>query len=167
MNHFEQIYRAYFSDVFRYARSLTLDEQAAEELTAETFFRAMRSLSAFRGECEIRVWLCRIAKNLYFSQQKRQRRFDPLDELPEQADSRDLEGDLADRQTALAVHRILHDLNDPYKEVFSLRVFGELSFREIGGLFDKSEHWACVTFHRAKEKIQQALTAQAKGDETL
>ena len=64
MEDFESIYRDYFGDVFRYLRSLTLDESRAEDLTQETFLRAMRSLSSFRGECEVRVWLCRIAKNL-------------------------------------------------------------------------------------------------------
>lgn len=163
MNDFEEIYRTYFSDVFRYARSLAMDEQTAEELTAETFFRAMRSLSSFRGECEVRVWLCRIAKNLWLTEQKKKTRFagdvSALEALP---DGRDFAADLDDKQTALELHRILHGIEDPYKEVFSLRVFGELSFREIGGIFGKSEHWACVTYHRAKEKIQKEMSGSCK-----
>lgn len=64
---------------------------------------------------------------------------------------------IEDKETAFQVHKILHELREPYKEVFSLRVFGELSFREIGELFQKSEHWACVTYHRAKSMIREKL----------
>ena len=64
---------------------------------------------------------------------------------------------LADRETAFQIHKILHELKEPYKEIFSLRIFGELSFKEIASLFQKSEHWVCVTYHRAKMMIQQKL----------
>ena len=135
-----------------------MNEHLAEEITEETFFRAMRSLGSFRGDCELRVWLCRIAKNLWFSEQKKQKRFTDgeavLDEIPEE---HDFAADLGERQTALQLHRVLHEIEEPYKEIFSLRVFGELSFKEIGDLFSKSEHWACVTFHRAKDKIQKKI----------
>ncbi len=154
MQDFESIYSEYFSDVFHYTRSLTLDESRAEDLTAETFLRAMRSLSSFRGECDIRIWLCRIAKNLYLTEQQKRNRFtkEPLsEELP---DGTDFTESFADRETALELHRLLHRMEEPYKEVFSLRTFGEMSFSHIGELFGKSEHWACVTYHRAKEKLR-------------
>ena len=158
MNDIESIYRDYFSDVFRYTRSLTLDENRAEELTQETFFRAMRSLPSFRGDCEIRVWLCRIAKNLYLNEQKKQNH-SSAGELPEDlADESNFMEEFTDRETAMELHRILHRMEEPYKEVFSLRVFGEMSFRDIGDLFGNSEHWACVTYHRAREKLRRGLS---------
>lgn len=153
MGSFDEIYTTYFSDVFRYARSLTQDEMSADELTQETFFRALRALPTFRGECELRVWLCRIAKNCFYSERKRQSRFADPTELESMPDGSDFTEALDDRDSALALHRQLHALPEPYREVFSLRVFGELSFREIGDLFGKNEHWACITYHRAKEKI--------------
>ncbi len=163
MNDFESIYRDYFGDVFRYLRSLTLDEHRAEDLTEETFFRAMRSLSSFRGECEVRVWLCRIAKNLWLNEQKKQNRC--AGELPEElADSIDFIEEFTDRETAMELHRILHRMEEPYKEIFSLRVFGEMSFRDIGELFGKSEHWACVTYHRARERLRHELYQQKGGN---
>ena len=163
MNDFESIYRDYFGDVFRYLRSLTLDEHRAEDLTEETFFRAMRSLSSFRGECEVRVWLCRIAKNLWLNEQKKQNRC--AGELPEElADSIDYIEEFTDRETAMELHRILHRMEEPYKEIFSLRVFGEMSFRDIGELFGKSEHWACVTYHRARERLRHELYQQKGGN---
>ncbi len=165
MNDFERIYRDYFTDVFRYTRSLTLDELRAEELTEETFFRAMRSLSSFRGECEVRVWLCRIAKNLYLNEQKKQSRCSA--ELPEElADSTDFIAEFTDRETAMELHRLLHRMEEPYKEIFTLRVFGEMSFREIGSLFGRSEHWACVTYHRAREKLRLKLSQEIIKEET-
>lgn len=160
MHDFEQIYTDYFAQVYRYARSLTMDEQAAEDITAETFLRAMRSLSSFRGECEIRVWLCRIAKNLWLTEQKKRARMTdaPPDEaMAELTDGEDFTAALDDRQTAHQIHRALHRLDEPYREVFSLRVFGELSFADIGALFGHNAHWACVTYHRARAKIQDQL----------
>ena len=151
---FENVYESYFNEVFRYAKSLTMDEPAAEELTEETFFRALRALPSFRGDCDIKVWLCRIAKNLWLTQQKKNARLHPGEDVLEQVpDTQDFAEELGDKQAALRIHRLLHGMDEPYKEVFSLRVFGELSFREIGELFEKSEHWACVTYHRAKQKI--------------
>jgi len=159
VSEFEEIYRTYMTDVYRYARGLTLDERWAEEVTQETFFRAMRSLHNFRGECEVRVWLCHIAKNIVRTEQRRRGRYTEddtaLQELTEPVDLTEL---VADRQTALSLHRLLHRMEEPYKEVFSLRVFGELSFAQIGELFGRTDHWACVTFHRAKEKIQKEMS---------
>lgn len=158
MNDFESIYKTYFSDVYKYARSLTLDSQYAEEITEETFFRALKNLDSFRGDCKINIWLCHIAKNIFFDEQKKRSRFtdgeEALDGLP---DENDFTNTICEKETALSIHRLLHKMDEPYKEVFSLRVFGELSFDDIGMLFSKSAHWACVTYHRAKEKIQKEL----------
>lgn len=155
MKDFEEIYRQYFQDVFLYLRGLTVNEHLAEELTEETFFKAIKALDTFKGNCEIRVWLCQIAKNSYYSHLKKQKRTADSDALETIAASEaNFESLLADKEVAFQLHQLLHQLSEPYKEVFSLRIFGELSFRQIGSLFDKSEHWACVTFHRAKEKIQ-------------
>ena len=154
---FEEIYDTYFRDVFRYLCSLSGSETTSEEMTEETFLRAMVSLGSFRGDCDIKVWLFRIAKNCWLTERKRQSRFVDGEALPEPAADGDMEAALADKESALAIHRILHRLEEPYKEVFSLRVFSELSFRQIGDIFEKSEHWACVTYHRAKEKIRKEL----------
>ncbi|MDD4125475.1 MAG: sigma-70 family RNA polymerase sigma factor [Eubacteriales bacterium] len=162
MSDFENIYKTYFSDVYRYSLSLTRDHVRAEDITEETFYRSLRSIGSFRGECEIRVWLCRIAKNIWLNEQKAASRFDGDTVAEEIAEDGDFTENIADKQTALEIHKILHDIEEPYKEVFSLRIFGELSFKDIAGLFGKNEHWACVTYHRAKEKIQNELMSGAK-----
>ena len=68
-----------------------------------------------------------------------------------------VEEQIMDAQQAMAVHRVLHDLPEPYKEVFSLRVFGQLSFGDIGSLFGRTANWACVTYHRARQKIRDEM----------
>lgn len=148
----------YYEDVFRFLRGLSADEHLAEELTQETFYRALKARDSYRGDADVRIWLCSIAKNLYYTQYKRQKRFVPEEEIEEyQTEDKNFLDSIADRETALGVHRILHDLQEPYKEVFSLRIFGELPFKDIGELFGKSQHWACVVYHRAKEKIRERM----------
>lgn len=161
MLNFDKIYEEYFDDVFRYLRGLTLNEDLAEELTEETFFKALKALPEFNGKCDVRVWLCQIAKNSYFSYLKKYKRIsDEKDFEKVMICEENLEEILVNKEIAFQLHEILHQLNEPYKEVFTLRVFGELPFKEIGLLFDKSEHWACVTYHRAKENIKKKMEKQ-------
>ena len=155
MSELAEIYRIYFDDVYRYLLALSHDAQLAEELTSETFCRAMRALPGFRGACDIRVWLCQIAKNLYYSHLRREKRLAPLEEAASACESH--EDSLADRSEAERIQMLLHGLNEPYKEVFLWRVYGEKSFRDIGRLFGKTENWACVTYHRAKRMIREGL----------
>ena len=68
-----------------------------------------------------------------------------------------VEQSVADRDSSLRVHIALHALEEPYREVFELRVFGELSFRDIGMIFSKTENWARVTYHRARLKLQERM----------
>lgn len=155
MTEFEEVYRLYFRDVYRYCLALTRDEQMAEEVTQETFFKALGAIDKFDGKCKIYVWLCQIAKNTYFTMHSRDKRQSVLSEEP--ADWENLEEKLLTKESAFEIHRILHALEEPYKEVFSLRTFGELPFRQIGELFGKTESWARVTYHRAKLKIKEEL----------
>ena len=154
---FEQIYTTYFRDVYLYIRKLSNSEHIAEEITSETFFKAMKSIDSFRGDCDIRVWLCQIAKNCYYSYIKKADRTECIDnvEIAEQGAS--FEEQLFRHDTAMQIQKILHDVPEPYKEVFMWRVFAELSFKQIGQIFGKSENWACVTYHRARNKITEKL----------
>lgn len=151
---FQEVYDLYFKDVYKYALSLCRDESIAEEITQETFFKALKSINTFRGECRLYVWLCQIAKNTYFRYIQKAGR-----QAEEQvlSDGESLEERLLEKESAFEIHRILHRLPEPYKEVFSLRVFGELSFQQIGELFGKTESWARVTYHRAKLKIKEEM----------
>ena len=155
MPEFQQVYELYFKDVYKYVLALCRDEHMAEEVTQETFFKALKSIDSFRGQCKLYVWLCQIAKNTYYSMAAKNKT-SRIEELPENAGDA-LESALLTKESAFEIHRILHDLEEPYKEVFSLRVFGELSFRQIGQLFEKTESWARVTYHRARLKIREEL----------
>ena len=154
---FEQIYITYFRDVYLYIRRLSNSEHIAEEITSETFFKAMKSIDSFRGDCDIRVWLCQIAKNCYYSYIKKAGRTECIDnvEIAEQGTS--FEERLFRHDTAMQIQKILHDVPEPYKEVFIWRVYAELSFKQIGQIFGKSENWACVAYHRARNKIKEKL----------
>ena len=79
---FEKVYKEYFRDVYLYVKHLSGgDEQLAEDITSETFFRALRAAGSFRGECSVRAWLCRIAKNCLFSYCKKSSRLTCFDYL--------------------------------------------------------------------------------------
>ena len=159
MTEFEQIYREHFSGVYSFVKRLSGDKELAEEITSETFFKALKSIGSFRGECSLRVWLCQIAKNCYYSHLKRQGRETSVepelldipceDETPEECSLRAGEAEQA--------RSALHKLPEPYREVFMWRVFGELSFRQIGRIFHKSENWACVTYHRARGMLKKGM----------
>ena len=151
----EQIYKDYFSAVYKYILSLSGDPLTAEEITQETFFKALKKIDDFRGECSVRVWLCQIAKNAYKDYLAWQSRMAGFSE--DNIGTVGFEHDLMSGMDARDVHRILHRLREPYKEVFSLRVFGELSFSEIAELFEKTESWARVTFHRARLMIREEM----------
>ena len=156
----EELYRTYFDIVYRYIRFISQDGSLAEEVTQETFFKALKKADQFRGDCDVRVWLCQIAKNTLYDHLKKQKKQLLGDERLEEAESADgelLEEKLAQRSQAMEIHKVLHRLSEPYKEVFSLRTFGELTFREIGMLFGKSENWARVTYYRARVKIREEL----------
>ena len=157
MQDFEQVYRTYFTDVYRYVLSLCRNEGIAEEVTQQAFFKALQAIGGFRGECRLYVWLCQIAKNEYYTWLRKNRGGEPMEDRVE-----DLEQKFLRRETAFAVHKALHALSEPYKEVFSLRLFGELPFAQIGQLFGKTESWARVTYHRARLKLKEELQDEAE-----
>ena len=157
MTDFGQVYAEYFADVYKYVLSLCHNETIAEEVTQETFFKAMQNINKFNGTCKLYVWLCGIARNTYFSLYKKQKRFDSGTDMSLTDSGVDIEKDYLDKDTAKRLHQLLHNLNEPYKEVFTLRVFGELSFSHIGELFEKTDSWARLVFYRAKKQLQELM----------
>ena len=154
---FEHLYKTYFIDVFYYMRGICKDEAICEEVAQETFFKASKKIESFDGKSDIRAWLFTIAKNTYLSILRKNKRNIGFTEENEIPSAEDFADNLDDRDTALRIHRILHTLKEPYKEVFSLRVFGELNYEDIGKLFSKSAGWARVTYYRAKTMILKEL----------
>ena len=152
MEDYQEIYSLYFRDVYKYVLALSRDPSLAEEITQEAFFKALKSLDSFQGQCKLYVWLCQIAKNTYLSYLKKHKEPEKEETL-----TSSLEDMMLDKESVFLIHQALHNLPEPYKEVFSLRVLGELSFRQIGLLFGKTENWARVTYHRARLTIKEEL----------
>ena len=163
MDGFERIYREYFQYVFFYVLRLCRNQEIAEEVTQETFFAALNTKAPFQNQSDVRTWLCQIAKNKYITLLRKKKHILEDAELETLECSKDFREELEDRDTAMEIHRCLHELDEPYKEVFSLRVFSELAFRDIGKIFGMSDAWARVTYSRAKLKLIERMKQHEDG----
>jgi RNA polymerase sigma-70 factor (ECF subfamily) len=157
---FEKLYTACYMRVFSYTMTLAGNRQEAEEITQEAFFRAFAKQKDFRGEADQATWLCAIAKNCFLDEKRRGSRTEPMPEEDRPDTGKGVEQTAMDRDSSFRIHMALHALEEPYREVFELRIFGELSFREIGLIFSKTENWARVTYHRARLKLQERMDAR-------
>ena len=162
MGAFEEVYRQYYRQVYFYVLGLCGNEHIAEEITQETFFKVLKQMDTFRGECKINVWITQIAKNTFFNYCRR-KKLDPessLEDVEENIEvkaQKSLEEKIMDKEAAQEIHMVLHEMPEPYREVFWMRTFGELSFREIGNIHGKTESWARVVYHRARLMIKEKL----------
>ena len=154
---YEKLYSAYYMQVYSYIMVLAKNKDIAEEITQNTFYKAMTSKSRFKEKSNELTWLCSIAKNLFYDEVRKKQRIADMPPDDELLAEDDVESTIVDSDAAYRIHLILHKLEEPYKEVFQLRVFGELSFSQIASIFDKTESWARVTYHRARLKIQDRM----------
>ncbi len=153
----QRLYDTYYMRVFSYVMTLCGDRHTAEEITQDTFFRAFYKSTDYRKEADEVTWLCAIAKNCFLDEQRRRGKTEQMpEELPSAEKS--IEQMAADKDSSFRIHVALHGLEEPFREVFELRIFGELSFREIGTIFGKTENWARVTYHRARLKLQERMS---------
>lgn len=154
MEDMEAVYQAYAQTVYKFLLAQTRNTDLAEELTQETFYQAVRSIDRFNGSCKMSVWLCQIAKHLWYQHLKKHRRESPMpDDVPGAILPSPEEG-VVSREGHLDLLRHIHSLPEMQREVVYLRAFGGLSFREIGDVLERSENWARVTFYRGKEKLR-------------
>lgn len=155
-NSFEKIYSEYFTSVYRYVLSMCRNESIAEEIAQETFFKALKNIEKYDSSQRMLTWLCTIAKNTYFTYVKKEGRKQELGECISDS-GEDILDRIIDSEESVEILKKLHDLPEPYKEVFTLRVLGSLSFKKIGAVFGKTESWARVTFFRSKVMIKEML----------
>ena len=156
----KEAYEQYFNTVFGYLCTLTGGNyDLAEELTQETFYRATKKISEFRGECKMSTWLCQIAKYAYYQSldKKRRSREVSFEEAVELAMQEEVEKTLEDAEAKLHIYKVIHTLPTPMRDVVMLRLTGDLSFKEIGDVLNQSENWARVTFYRAKQILGKEL----------
>ena len=162
---YEKLYKSYYMQVYSYAISLAKNREVAEEITQNTFYKAVSATSKFKSKSNELTWLCSIAKNLYYDEMRNSQRIVDISEISELPSDESIERSVADSDMAFRIHLVLHQLDEPYKEVFQLRVFGELSFAQIATIFGKTETWARVTYHRARLKIQERM--DGKHEQTM
>ena len=154
MEDLEQVYQEHAQTVYKFLLSQCHEADLAEELTQETFYQAVRSIHRFDGSCKISVWLCQIAKHLWYQQLRKRRHEVPPEEDTFEIPLPSAEEDALRRDGHLELLKEIHQLPDPTREVVYLRAFGGLSFREIGDVLGRTENWARVTFYRGKERLQ-------------
>lgn len=155
MEDFHAVYAAYHELVYRFVFRLCGSEGLSEELTQETFYQAMRGWARFRGDSSVPTWLCAIAKRVYYSSLRAPAAVPVSESIPSAA--RDIADALLDSDRQMIAQRLLHRLQEPYREVFTLRTFCDLNHKQIGTLFDKSESWSRVTYYRARQMLRQAM----------
>ena len=154
---FEELYEENYKIVYGYLLSLSKNKTISEDLTSDTFLKAFEKISTFKGNSKISTWLCQIAKNEYLQYIRRNKRTESIEEYSDIPDVNRIEDIVQDKTMAITIHKLLHDLEEPYKEVFVLKVFAELSYKDIACIFEKTETWARVTYHRARLKIIERL----------
>lgn len=151
----DEIYQKYGRTVFKYLMSLTHDSGLSEELTQETFFQAIRTVDTYDESCPVTTWLCGIAKNVLRTWRRKN---PPAAEISE-TDSTGISGEeeVLQSMRRTEIMKKLHAMEDPWREILYLRIYADLSFKEIGEIHGKSENWARVTYYRAKEKLRKDL----------
>ena len=157
MQDIEKIYKEYFETVNKYLFCLTKNNDISEELTQETFYKAVKKIDTYRGECKISVWLCQIAKNLWYDQCRKNKKIVDVEEkdlLDVQA-LNTLEEQVISNDEKLLLYKKMQNLDEKTREVIYLRITGELSFKEIGIILNKTENWARMTFYKGKNKLKE------------
>lgn len=159
MQDMEQIYEQYFETVYKYLFCLTRNSDIAEELTQETFYRAVKKIHTFKGDCKISVWLCQIAKNLWYDECRKHKKTIKTNEDGfleiQAANDNDTEEKVIQNDEKMSLYKKLQKLDEKTREVIYLRITGELSFKEIGTILNQTENWARVTFYRGKQKLKE------------
>ena len=156
MESMEQIYADHAKTVYGFLLAKTRDPVLAEELTQETFYRAVMKIGRFQGNSSVSTWLCAIAKNVWLEHLKKQKKRDGPDQ-PELQAAASAEAELFRRWDHIQLLKALHQLKEPMREVIYLRLAGSLTFGQIGEVLGKSENWARVNFYRGKEKLMQEV----------
>ena len=163
MQDIEKIYEQYFDTVNKYLFCLTRNNDISEELTQETFYRAVKKIDTYKGECKISVWLCQIAKNLWFDECRKKKKYTLNEEdLFNIKELTTLEDDIISKEEKMLLYKKMQNLDNKTREVIYLRITGELSFKEIGIIMNETENWARVTYYRGKNKLKEGQAYDGK-----
>lgn len=155
MQDMEQIYEEYFETVNKYLFCLTHNNDISEELTQETFYKAVKKINTYNGECKMSVWLCQIAKNLWYDQCRKNKKIIDKENILNIQNIDTTEEQVISNDQKMLIYKKMQQLDVKTREVVYLRITGELSFKEIGIIMNKTENWARVTFYRGKQKLKE------------
>lgn len=155
MQDIEKIYEDYFQTVYKYLFCLTNNSDISEELTQETFYKAVKKIDTYKGDCKISVWLCQIAKNLWYDECRKNKRITNTEDMFNVQELSNLEDEIASNEEKIYLYKKMQMLDEKTREVIYLRITGELSFKEIGAILNQTENWARVTFYRGKNKLKE------------
>lgn len=156
MQDMEQIYEKYFETVNKYLFCLTHNNDISEELTQETFYKAVKKIDTYKGECKISVWLCQIAKNIWYDYCKKNKKVIQVgEELIKTKGDNTTEEKVISNDEKMLLYKKMQTIDEKTREVIYLRITGELSFKEIGIILNKTENWARVTFYRGKNQLKE------------
>lgn len=153
MKKFEDIYRDYFEIVYKYLYCLTKNKDLAEDLAQETFFKAIRKINTLKNESKVLTWLCQIAKNLWYDELKRSKKIEYMEIDVDFYE--DIENIVILNDEKRELREEINKLDLTTRDVMYLRIYGELSFSEIGAIKGRNETWARVTFYRGKNKLME------------
>ena len=157
MQDIEKIYKEYFETVNKYLFCLTRNQDISEELTQETFYKAVKKIDTYKGECKMSVWLCQIAKNLWYDECRKSKKLKNIseNEFLNIEENNLIEDEIVSKDEKIEIYRKMQKLDEKTREVMYLRISGELSFKEIAIILNKTENWARVTFYRGKNKLKE------------
>ena len=164
MQNMEEIYKEYFKTVKKYLFCLTHNNDIAEELTQETFYKAVKNIHTFKDDCKISVWLCKIAKNTWLDSIKKNKNIKDMadNELFEIESLETTDETVISNQGKLELYKKIQKLDEKTRDVIYLRITGDLNFKEIGDIFNKTENWARITFYRGKQKLKEVKLHERK-----
>ncbi|MFR0822804.1 MAG: RNA polymerase sigma factor [Clostridia bacterium] len=157
MQDMAQIYEQYFETVNKYLFCLTHNNDISEELTQETFYKAVKKIDTYKGDCKMSVWLCQIAKHLWYDQCRKNKRVVNVqeEELLTIKWGTTMEEQIILKDEKVSLYKKMQKLDEKTREVLYLRITGELSFKEIGSILNQTENWARVTFYRGKNQLKE------------
>ncbi len=163
----DKLYKNYSMLVYNYLYSLSKDRELAEELTQETFYKAIKNIKKFEGNSKVSTWLCQIAKNewrTYVAKESKIKQIPIEDEnyIDKLILENTAETDVEEKEAVLNLYKEIHKLDQKTKEVIYLRIKGDLSFKEIGEILGESEEWARITYYRGKIKLKEELRNDKK-----
>lgn len=157
MQSWEEIYKENFNIVYYFLLKLTGNSNIAEDITADTFLKAMESLDSYRGESSLKVWLCTIAKHQYFNYYKKEKRLDYDYNFESELSKENVEKEVLEVLGLEEIYKNIDSLKSPYDKVLRFRLIDEFSFKTIGEIFGKNENWACVVFHRGRKMLKEKM----------